>query len=241
MQTNPYQKTSPSMDASTVNQPSNTAPHMVRHQAGKPRRVPRRAAQPSQNLLPGGPAVVPTNKPGFPQPTQGDSGLWPLTLPETDDSLVVPPDVLEYLRQRYIAATDYFRDGLAHVVAHVAGFQPEGSNLRARGICVPQNVALLRQLLAAQGFTHPAISPDLVLKRYMQASQMEAQMTKKYHAVPSDIKASELEDCIFILRSAVADLYAAISRLFPNFCPLVDRPRLTTVEAKRAATMLASV
>jgi len=145
------------------------------------------------------------------------------------------PDNLRYVVERFGAAADYFQDSLAHVVAHV---RPVESAVGEHRLCVSNNLDILRHHLCVQGFTHPSLSLESVLRRYELANQSHRQVADKLRASPMDLKLAELEDCIFRLRTAVADLIAGISRLFPNFCPILERARVTPDENHRATTFI---
>ncbi len=179
-----------------------------------------RAGQPSALLSPCTPAtdhpspgtIVPPN--GLPEPSS--------------------PHILKYATGRFHAALDHFHDVLFHVLAHVASFHPEAFSIIGRNYQVDKNIVALRDLMALQGFTKAVTTPSPVLDEYAFMNQMQARVALNLRHSPAELKILELEDCIFLMRKSAANLNAAMVRVFPNFCPILERPRVTPGEGKCA-------
>lgn len=152
----------------------------------------------------------------------------------TDQPGLCNADILKYVTVRFRAAEDHFGDVLFHVLAHVASFNSCAFTIIGRHYRATDNIGALRDLMMVKGFTGADITPASVLDEYARVNQLQAQVGLKLWSASFDLKISELEDCIFLMRKSAADLNTAIARLFTNFCPLLERPRVTEAEAKCA-------
>jgi hypothetical protein len=192
-------------------------------------------------------SLLPTNSEWLqgPRPDQHDtspSSCTPVTdrpSPGTSVATNDPPDanspdILKYVTGRFHAALDHFHDVLFHVLAHVASFHPDAFTIIGRNYQATKNVEALRDLMALQGFTRAGTTPAPVLDEYARVDQLQARVALQLRKAPSELKISELEDCIFLMRKSAADLNAAIARLFTNFCAILERPSVTPGETKCA-------
>ena len=148
-------------------------------------------------------------------------------------------DILRYVADRLDAANDYFKDSLYHITSYATSFQTDGRRGVAHPACVKTNIAILRKSLVDQGFTHPNQSLETVFKRYLQTRLRSEVTTKRCNSAPLRPCMAEYEDCIYAMRAVATDLVAGISRLYPNFSPMLERARITPDESKTPVMLLA--